>query len=276
MMMDHLRLLRGPATALIFCMALAGCQDTTPQDVAGQDVPLPPPEVFTWTTGQPISFSPPPDTWNPSRYQNGGAEGVSYVLAGSKGEQILVAERFNLGRRDRCAKLKEILENMQDYDRSSFFRAIGEARLYDGEPYNAHEKRTVKAVNGTLERATEAYVRADTTTARLELEWALEQAVTIRHTVEETVAEVLFTREKNSVYPGLQVDEPVSGEVAGERALVVNFTFQGHGTPMVGRRVYVVKNNRMFEFGFQGLQGNLALFEKVLDSVIFPPGVCEH
>ena len=45
---------------------------------------------------------------------------------------------------------------------------------------------------------------------------------------------------------------------------------------MVGRRVYVVKNNRMFEFGFQGLQENLALFEKVLDSVTFPPGACEH
>ncbi len=268
-----MRLLHGPATALIFCMVLAGCQDRTPQDV---ELELPPPELFTWTTGQPVSFSPPPDTWNRSRYQNGGAEGASYVLAGSKGEQILVAERFFLGRRDRCAKLKEILEKMQDYDRSSFVSAVGMARLYDREPYNGHEKRTVAAVNETLERANEAFQQADTTAARLDLEWALEQAATIRYTVEETVEEVLFTREKNTVYPALRVDEPVPGEVAGERALVVGFTFQGHGTPMVGRRVYVVKNNRMFEFGFQGLQGNLALFEKVLDSVTFPPGACEH
>jgi len=275
-MMDHLRLLRGPAMALIFCMVLVGCQDTTRQDEARQDVALPPPELFTWTTGQPISFSPPPDTWNGSRYQNGGAEGVSYVLAGSGGEQILVAERFFLGRRDHCVKLKELLEKMQDYDLSSFRRAIAKARLYAPEPYNAHEKRTVNAVNETLDRASEAFSRADTTTAHLELEWALEQAATIRYTVEETVAEVLFTRERNSVYPALQVDEPVPGDVAGERALVVNFTFQGHGTPMVGRRVYLVKNNRMFEFGFQGLQENLALFEKVLDSVTFPPGACEH
>lgn len=272
-MMKHMRLLRGPATALIFLIVLVGCQDTARQDV---EPALPRPEVYTWTTGQPISFSPPPDTWNRSRYQNGGAEGASYVLAGSQGEQILVAERFFLGRRDRCAKLKELLEKLQDYDRTSFVRAIGEARLSDREPFNGHEKRTVAAVNETLGRANEAFLRADTTAARLDLEWALEQAVTIRYTVEETVDEVLFTREKNSVYPALQVDEPVSGEVAGERALVVGFTFQGHGTPMVGRRVYVVKNNRMFEFGFQGLQGNLALFGKVLDSVTFPPGVCEH
>ena len=272
--MDHMRLLGGPATALIFLMILTGCQDTAPQDA---EPALPPPELFTWTTGQPISFSPPPDTWNRSRYQNGGAEGADYVLAGSRGEQIFVAERFFLGRRDRCAKLKEILEKMQDYDRSSFVRAIGEARFSDREPwYNGHEKRTVKAVNKTLERASAAFLRGDIDTVRLDLEWALEQAATIHYTVEETVDEVLFTRERNPVYPALRVDEPVQGEVAGERALVVAFTFQGHGSPMVGRRVYVVKNNRLFEFGFQGLEQNLALFEKVLDSVTFPPGVCEH
>jgi hypothetical protein len=45
---------------------------------------------------------------------------------------------------------------------------------------------------------------------------------------------------------------------------------------MIGRRVYTVKNNRMFEFGFQGLQENLPLFEEILESVSFPVGPCEH
>jgi len=275
--MDQMRRLRGPATALIFLMVLTGCQDTTRQDAESrQTVELPPPEVFIWTTGQPISFSPPPEKWNRSRYQNGGAEGADYVLAGSKGEQIFVAERFFLGRRDRCATLKEILENMQNYDRTGFRRAIGKARLHDRDPFNDHERHTVEVVNDILDRAAKAFSPAETTTARLDLEWALEQAVTIRYAVEETVDEILFTRERNPVYPELKVNEPVPGEEAGERALVVGFTFQGHGTPMVGRRVYLVKNNRMFEFGFQGLQGNLALFEKVLESVTFPQGVCEH
>ena len=56
---------------------------------------------------------------------------------------------------------------------------------------------------------------ADPSDARVELERALDQAATIRFTVEETVDEVLFTRERNPVYPTLQVDEPASGEVAG-------------------------------------------------------------
>jgi hypothetical protein len=266
-----MKTIQGPVATLFLLLALAGCREAAPEPVE-----LPPAEVFTWTTGQPVSFSPPPEGWNRSRYQNGGAEGADFVLAGSKGEQIYVAERFFLGRRDRCAKIEEMLENLEDYDRAGFLRTIGEARLYAREPYNLHEERTNGVVNYTLQRATEAFSRHDMTTTRAELERALDQAATIRFSVEDTVDEVRFTRERNPVYPALQVDEPVAGDIAGEPALIVKFTFRGHGTPMVGRRVYTVKNNRMFEFGFQGLQENLALFERILDSVTFPPGTCEH
>ncbi len=256
---------------LVLAASLAGCGETTPQKVE-----LPPPETFTWTTGQPISFSPPPEAWNQSRYQNGGTEGVSFVLAGSKGEQIFVAEQFFLGRRDGCGKLREILENLEEFDRSSFRRAIGKARLYAPEPYNAHEEHTVDVVNELLDHAAEAFSWGNLAIAHDHMQEALEQAGTIRYTVEETVDQVLFTRERNTVYPSLQVDEPVAGEVSGETARIVKFTFEGHGTAMIGRRVYVVKNNRMFEFGFQGIPEHLALFESILQSVTFPPGSCEH
>ena len=89
------------AVTLILFVTLTGCDDTAPQPIE-----LPPPETFSWTTGQPISFSPPPASWNRSRYQNGGAEGSDFVLAGSKGEQVYVAERFFLGNRDRCGKMQ--------------------------------------------------------------------------------------------------------------------------------------------------------------------------
>jgi hypothetical protein len=250
---------------------LAGCRETPPNEVQ-----LPPPELFTWTTGQPISFSPPLETWNRSRYQNGGAEGAEFVLAGSKGEQIYVAERFFLGKRDRCAKIREILEKLDTLDRSGFNRAVGEARHYERDAFNPRQEQAIESINFALERAAEAFARGNEITAGLELERALDLAAGIRFSVEETVDEVLFTRERNPVYPALQVDQPVPGELAGEPALIVNFTFKGHGTPMVGRRVYVVKNNRMFELGFQGLPENLELFERILDSVSFPPGTCEH
>jgi hypothetical protein len=78
-------------------LILAVCNETTPKQ---ESILLPPAEVFTWTGDQPISFSPPPEGWKSSRYQNGGSEGVDFVLAGSGGEQILIAERFFLGKRD--------------------------------------------------------------------------------------------------------------------------------------------------------------------------------
>jgi hypothetical protein len=201
---------------------------------------------------------------------------VDFVLAGSKGEQIYVAERFFLGRRDRCAKIREILENLDTLDLSGFRRAVGKARLNERDAYNPREERAAEAINYALERAAEAFALGNEIAAGQDLERALEQAAEIRLTVEETVDEVLFTRERNPVYPALQADEPVSGEVAGQPALIVSFTFKGHGTPMIGRRVYVVKNNRMFELGFQGLPKNLGVFERILDSVTFPPGTCKH
>jgi hypothetical protein len=259
------------SATLLLSTLLAGCDG-----MARKGVQLPPPELFTWTGGQPVSFSPPPAEWKRSRYQNGGAEGIDFVLAGSKGEMIFIAERFFLGKRDRCARIKNILENLDDYDRRTFTRDLQKARLYASKPYNAHEERTVEVVNGMLDDARENFLDDFIDGARVELERALEQAATIRFTVGETVDKVLFTAKKNQVFPELKVDDPVEGELAGESALSVWFTFNGHGTPMVGRRLYVVKNNRMFEIGFQGLHKNMPLFDAILASISFPPGPCEH
>jgi hypothetical protein len=267
------RMLRIPpaVVTLPFLMILAGCQGPAPFSVK-----LPPPEVFTWTGEQPISFSPPPEDWRRSRYQNGGAEGVDFVKAGSKGEMIFIAERFFLGRNDRCDRLQQLLRDLEEGDLTTFDRDARKARHYANEPFNARWKPTVGNINGALDRAREACDTGAMNIAQVELNRALELAETIRFTVGETVDRVIFKAEENSVYPALRVDDPVEGEVGGEPAVIVNFTFEGHGTPMVGRRVYVVRNNRMFEAGFQGLAANLPMFEAVLESVTFPPGGCEH
>ena len=52
--------------------------------------------------------------------------------------------------------------------------------------------------------------------------------------------------------------------------------FDAHGTPFLGRRIYVIHNNRMFELGFQGREENLPLFERVAESIGYPAGPCEH
>ena len=71
-------------------------------------------------------------------------------------------------------------------------------------------------------------------------------------------------------------DFTVDDMVAGEPAVRVDFTFDSHGIPFVGRRIYVVHNNRMFEIGLQGRETTLPLFQAVLDSITFPAGPCEH
>ena len=260
-----------PLLALI--SLLAACGGSAPDSDA---VRLAPVETFVWTGDQPISFAPPPGSWTRSRYQNGGAEGVDFVLPGSGGEQIYVAERFFLGRRDHCSRLQEMLRQLENYDRRGFISALHEIRFDEKNFLNDGEARAAQLGNAALDRAQQSFGDESRLFTQIELQSALEQARSIRYTIDESVGRVLFTAERNGVYPALQVDEPVRGELAGRESRRVAFTFKGHGVPMLGSRVYVVANNRLFEFGYQGREPNLALFERLLETVEFPPGPCEH
>jgi hypothetical protein len=242
----------------------------------GGEEKLSPSETFTWGGGQPISFSPPPSDWESSRYQNGGAEGVDYVKKESMGEQIIVAEHLFLGEYDNCANILDILAKIDEHDPVSFQSYIQRARPYNPRPFNDKEDRLIPQINKRLDRAVKAFRSDDRSSAKNELKKALDLAGKIRYTVGETVDRVIFTAEKNQVYPDLQVQEPFKSTLAGVPTVNVHFTFNGHGEPMVGRRIYLVKNNRMFVFGFQGLEENLPLFERILQTVLFPEGVCRH
>jgi hypothetical protein len=259
----------GPALFLV--AGLSACGGEEPRSVT-----LLPAETFRWTGGQPIAFSPPDERWKRSRYQNGGAEGVSFVLEGSKGEQIFVAERFFLGRRDRCDEIRTLLEKFDHFDGRTFRRDLNRARLHASPPYNPQEERMAEVVNYTLERAGEAYRNGDTTTARAELERAMEQAGQIRYRIDEIVDRVIFKAEDNQVYPALRVEAPISGIVAGEPAVAVKFTFDGHRLAMIGRRIYLVRNNRLFELGYQGTLANFPVFETLIESIRFPAAGCRH
>lgn len=256
----------------ILVAALLGCG----QEPAPAPVELSPAEVFTWSGGQPVSFALPPAGWERSRYQNGGTEGVDFVKAGSVGEQILVAERLFLGGRDHCANMQELRRDAANYDRRAFEEAVQLARLYPSKPAIAAEERTIGFVNDALDRARAAHLGADTATFDVEMKRALERASKIRYTLDQTVDRALFTAEANTVYPALEVAPPRATKLAGRPALAVDFTFEAHREKRLGRRIYVVANNRMFEFGYQGRAANLPLFERVVESVTFPPGRCVH
>ena len=266
-----MKLLSGVGAALFLAIGLTGCGGKN-----HEVMPLPPAEIFTWTGGQPISFSPPPEDWKRSRYQNGGTEGAQFVLAGSGGEMVFLAERFFLGSRDRCDQINKLLQDLDDSNPRTFRSDLTKARRYRDKSFNYHERETVGVVNRTLERAGQAYRAGDMYAVQNELSYALEQTGTIRYTVKETVEQALFTAERNPVYPALQVDAPMDGEWAGGPAIIVKFAFTSSRVPMIGRRIYVVRNNRMFEIGFQGREENLPLFERIVDSITFPAGPCEH
>lgn len=238
--------------------------------------PLPPPEVFTWG-GQPISFSPPPAGWERQKAQQGGLQGVRFIKSRSVGEEIKVAEHYSLDQRDRCARLQALLRDLDNLDARGFALALQRAKLYASPPLNAREERLAEEANERLDRAREAFRMGEPGEARQAISSALERAVRIRYTLAEVVDRVMLSAERFEGLPGtFEINEPAPAEVAGEPAVGVGYTLHYGGRTYRGREVYVLKNNRLFVASFQGLEENLPLFERILETISFPPGQCVH
>lgn len=81
--------------AVLLAGAMLACQraETPP-------VPLLAQETFDWCE-QPISFQPPPEPWERSRYQQGGRSGIDFICVGSVGERIAITEYYKVGDRSR-------------------------------------------------------------------------------------------------------------------------------------------------------------------------------
>lgn len=237
---------------------------------------LPPPEVFTWG-GQPISFSPPPAGWERQKAQQGGLRGVRFIKRRSVGEEVQVAEHYALDERDRCARLEALLrdlDNLGDRDRAI---ALQRARLYASPPLNGREERLAEQANEILDQARDALRRDDTVEARKAISSALEHAARIRYSLREVLDRVMLSPARFEGLPGgFEIAAAVPAQVAGEPAMSVDYTLHYDGRTYRGREVYVEKNNRLFVAHFQGLEENLPLFERILETVSFPPGYCVH
>ncbi len=251
--------------------AALGCAPDDPARTAG----LGSPEVFTWG-GQPISFSPPPEGWERQRSQPGGREGIEFIKVGSVGEVIGVEEAFYLDHRDRCDRLQALIEDLDNLEPRDLARALQRARPYAQPPLNVGEAWNARAANVRLDRAQEALRDRDHGLAREEIRAAREQLSRIRYSLDEVVDRVMYTGEGLPPYVTVQVGEPTSGELAGVPAIAVSYDMQYGGRTYRGRQIYVVNNNRLFVMRYQGLEKNLPLFERVVETVSFPPGGCEH
>lgn len=264
----------GRAVVTILVVGMSGCGG---QEEAGpvERPPLPPAEVFSWG-GQPISFSPPSEGWRREKEQSGGLRGARFVLAGSVGERIHVAEHYQLDDRDHCVRLAALASDFQDMDDQTFRNELLRARPYAEEPINWSEAQYASEVNESLDSAFQARMQKDSTNVRYWLDRAREEAVRVRYALDEAVERVVFTTEGFPPGPTFEVGEIEATSVGGEPAFVLDYGMFHRGRDYVGREYYVLKNNRLFVASFQGLAENLDLFEDVVDSITFPQGDCDH
>ena len=260
---------------LLFAWVLASCG---PGGGSSSELAaLPPAEVFNWG-GQPISVSPPPESWRREKAQSGGLRGVRFIKIGSVGEEIRLAEHYALDERDRCARFSELLSDLDKFDARQFSKALHQTRLYASPPINDREAYLVELANEQLSRARLTFLRDQPVKARSAVTRAYEHAVGIRYSLDEVVDRVMFSPDSYDSFGKVEVQSPVEGTLAGEASVSVDFTLDSRDRKILysGRQVYVMHNNRLFVMTFLGLPENLPLFDQIVGTVSFPPGQCTH
>lgn len=257
----------------MFVLMLSGCGGS--DESAGGSHELLPPEVFSWRS-QPVSVSPPPETWWRDKVQQGGLSGVRFIKSRSVGEEISFSEHYALDERSRCTQLTELLTDLENLDDREFALRIQRARFYVPEPINADEKRWADWANESLDRARDAHRNGQLGEARRAITDAFEQGARIQYSLDEVVDRVMFHESQYDSFGQVIAHSPVDGMIAGEPSVSVDYTLDSaeRDVKFYGRQAYVLKNNRLFVFTFHGLPENIALFEAILETVSFPPSQC--
>lgn len=270
---NHL-FLRHVAIAAI-ALAMSACGGSG--DSSGEDATfdLLPPEEFIWGS-QPISVSPPPETWRRDKAQQGGLEGVRFIKSRSVGEEIRIAEHYALDDRSRCTQLMELMTDLENLSDAEFARRLQRARFYVPKPINADEKRWADYANESLDRARDAHRNDDLGGVRRAITDAFEQGGRIRYSLDEVVDRVMFHESQYDSFGQVVAHLPQEGVIGGEPSVSVDYTLDSteRDIKYYGRQAYVLKNNRLFVFAFHGLPENLPLFDQILETVTFPPSQC--
>jgi len=238
-------------------------------------VDLPSPELFTWGS-QPISVSPPPDTWRRDKAQSGGLRGVRFIKNQSIGEEISIAEHYALDERLRCTELTELLRDLDNLSDRDFNRRIQRASLYVPKPINSSEKRQAEKANAELTRARTAFRNKQPDVTRHAITNAFEDVGRIKYSLDDVVERVMFDKASYDSFGEVFAFLPKEVVVAGEPGVSVDFTLDPNDRDVKfhGRQVYVLKNNRLFVLTFFGLPENIPVFEQIVASVSFPPSQC--
>jgi hypothetical protein len=93
-----------------------------------------------------------------------------------------------------------------------------------------------------------------------------------RYRLEDVVEEALFSPEGWPVpADSFVVSDAVPDTLAGIPVYRLEFTLNAPERQLVGCEYYMLKNNHLFKAAYLGLPENLPLFERVAETISFPP-----
>jgi len=228
------------------------------------------PETFHWAE-QPIMFRPPPAGWRREGDLSGGRRGVRFVKEHSVGEAISVDEYYPVGDRDRRAELHQLGRRVEALNEWELRRALSRARWRTDDTFSASEATTAAAVNASIDRAMEALSRGDRVGVQREVQAAQIAAADLHVTLDQVVGRVEFRPEGHPEPKRYRVIERTRITLANLPARRVDYEVR---TPEGLRRcseVYVMRHNHLFIASYIGLASHLALYERVISSIVFPP-----
>ncbi len=260
------------ALCVVCVTGLLGCGTS---EVAEE---LPAPERFDWGGGQPVRFSPAPQSWRREKTTSGGLLGLRFVKTGSVGEGITMAEAFRFGEHDRCAEIDEMLAQCDDIGWRELSEMVRKSRINVWNPLSDHEKYMGDHINDSMDRAVNAARNGGGQAVCRELETAREQASRIVFSLDDVDEDELVVFRTGRLVPAksFTLVGRSRAKVAGEPAARRDYTFEHRGHLFLGREFFVMHNNRLFVAHFHGLEENLPLFEGMIDSIVFPAGECRH
>jgi len=246
--------------ALLALALLQGC---------GPDTATAPRETFNWTD-RPVSMEPPGPSWRREGDNGAGVLGAYFVKERSVGEAISVGEWTRLATHHRGAALRKLRDEVDTMGRRDFTHAASLARMRTDDPFTADEARIAESVNGHIDGAVTAFLNDDRDAAKDELSAAAEVAAQLRYTLPEVIDLVEFKPERRQEPSRYKVTGRRDALVAGEPAMVVDYTVTVPERTFAAREVYLVHDSRLYVAKFIGLEANLKLFDRVVGSLTFP------
>ena len=231
--------------------------------------PPQPPQTFNFAA-QPVAFSPPPAPWEAEGEQSGGIRGVRYVKRQSVGEAIGVGNYYDVSRRLRHDEIARLRTVNIDYESAEFDHAVRQAWCYTDKPYTDLETEVATDVNAALNRAVQARTARDYETVRAELLIAQQAADRLHFAFDDVIERAMFRPDNSNDPSRYQYVGRRDITIAGEPALVLDYTLELREGRRYLRKAYVMYNVHLFVADFIGLEGSLGVFDKVVASLSFP------